>query len=117
MQGQAKITPLHHPHPKGLWELFCSLHVKACHSLPADEVELLSRSMRKFDLDGVIDPDAADLGETIIKAGLATFPNDPQLLILYANFMMEVRKDGPASRTQLVVSPISTHGWEIITLE
>lgn len=70
---------------------------------PIDEVELLSRSMRKFDLDGIIDPAAADLGELIIKAGLATFPNDPQLLILYANFLMEVRKDGLASRTQLQV--------------
>ena len=66
--------------------------------------------MRKFDLDGVIDPEAADLGETIIKAGLATFPNDPQLLILYANFMMEVRRDSPASRTQLQVS--RTLGFE-----
>ena len=63
----------------------------------------MARTMRKFDLDGVIDPGAADLGETIIKAGLATFPNNPQLLILYANFMMEVRRDSPASRTQLQV--------------
>ena len=63
----------------------------------------MARTMRKFDLDGVIDPDAANLGETIIKAGLATFPNNPQLLILYANFMMEVRRDSPASRTQLQV--------------
>lgn len=77
-------------------------HLKKIHrfSSPA-EVELLSRAMRKFDLDGVIEPEAADLGELIIRAGLATYPNNPSLLILYANFMMEVRKDGPASRTQL----------------
>ena len=36
-----------------------------------------------------------------LQAGLATFPNSPQLLILYGNFLMEVRKDGPASRAQL----------------
>lgn len=65
------------------------------------EVELLSRTMRKFDLDGVIDPKAAELGELIIKAGLATYPDSANLLILNANFMMEVKKDGPGSRTQL----------------
>jgi hypothetical protein len=63
--------------------------------------------MRKFDLDGVIDPEAADLGETIIKAGLATFPSSTFILIQYANFMMEVRKDGPSSRTQLQVSRLN----------
>ena len=29
------------------------------------------------------------------------FPNNPYLHILYANFLLEVRKDGPAARTQL----------------
>ncbi len=33
------------------------------------EVMLLSRAMRKFDEDGVMDPEAADLGELILKAG------------------------------------------------
>ena len=65
------------------------------------EVMLLARAMRQFDLDGLIKPEAADLGELVIRAGLATYPNNPSLLILFSNFLMEVRKDGPASRTQL----------------
>ncbi|GFR46148.1 hypothetical protein Agub_g7674, partial [Astrephomene gubernaculifera] len=65
------------------------------------EVERLARVMRRFDIDGVVDETSAALGETIIKAGMQVFPNSPHLLILYANFMLEVRKDGPAARTQL----------------
>ncbi|GLC59118.1 hypothetical protein PLESTB_001450200 [Pleodorina starrii] len=65
------------------------------------EVELLARVMRTFDRDGLVEEAASVLGDTIIKAGLQTFPNAPHLLILYANFVLEVRKDGPAARTQL----------------
>ncbi|KAG2486667.1 hypothetical protein HYH03_014722 [Edaphochlamys debaryana] len=65
------------------------------------EVELLSRVMRHFDIDGVVNEDAASQGEIIIKAGLQVFPGKPFLLILYSNFVLEVSKDGPASRTQL----------------
>jgi hypothetical protein len=52
------------------------------------EVLLLSRAMRSFDLDGLIKPEAADLGELIIRAGLATYPNHPTLLILFSNFLV-----------------------------
>lgn len=38
------------------------------------------------------------------QAGMQVFPNQPMLLILYANFLMEVRMDGPASRTQLQIA-------------
>ncbi|GLC68270.1 hypothetical protein PLESTF_000670100 [Pleodorina starrii] len=65
------------------------------------EVERLARVMRKFDRDDLVEEDAAALGEAVIKAGLQAFPNAPHLLILYANFVLEVRKDGPAARTQL----------------
>ncbi|KXZ42246.1 hypothetical protein GPECTOR_175g214 [Gonium pectorale] len=65
------------------------------------EVERLARVMRVFDSDGLADPDAAALGETIIKAGMQAFPNNPHLFILYANFKLEVRRDGPGARTQL----------------
>mmetsp|Transcript_27632 Transcript_27632/g.60501 ORF Transcript_27632/g.60501 Transcript_27632/m.60501 type:complete len:2143 (+) Transcript_27632:192-6620(+) len=77
-----------------------------------EEVELLSRVMQKFDEDGVVDPDAANLGELIIKAGLATFPDAPYLLVLYANFHMSVRHDGPAGRIQLQLA--SKHSPGII---
>nr|ACF39778.1 PAS domain sensory protein FXL1 [Chlamydomonas reinhardtii] len=77
-----------------------------------NQVELLSRVMRKFDVDGDVEPDAAALGEVVIKAGMQLFPNHPYLHILYANFLLEVRKDGPAARTQLQLA--SKHSPGII---
>ena len=57
-----------------LWKeptwLICALaHVHTFHTayLFAADVELLARTMRKFDLDGKIDPKAVELGELIIK--------------------------------------------------
>lgn len=44
--------------------------------------------------------DAADLGERIIRAGMARFPNQPFLLILYANFLMEVGHEGAFHSTK-----------------
>lgn len=35
---------------------------------------------------------------------MATYVNNPDLLITYATFLMEVRRDGPASRTQLQIA-------------
>ncbi|GLI66740.1 hypothetical protein VaNZ11_010687 [Volvox africanus] len=67
---------------------------------PSD-VEVVARAMRHFDSDGVILEDAGQLGETIIKCGITAFPGDVGLLILYANYLMEVKRDGPAARTQL----------------
>ncbi|KAG2443202.1 hypothetical protein HYH02_009279 [Chlamydomonas schloesseri] len=75
-----------------------------------NEVELLSRVMRKFDLDGGVEPDAAALGELVIKAGMQLFPAHPYLHILYANFLLEVRKDGPAARTQLQLASKNSPG-------
>ncbi|KAG2431591.1 hypothetical protein HYH02_013284 [Chlamydomonas schloesseri] len=66
-----------------------------------DEVERLARVMRHYDIDGDVLPEAAAFGETIIKAGQLYYPNSPFLLLLYANFVLEVKKDGPAARTQL----------------
>ncbi|KAG2441028.1 hypothetical protein HXX76_003881 [Chlamydomonas incerta] len=76
------------------------------------EVEVLCRVMRKFDIDGVVDEEAGALGETIIKAGLQSMPSSPFLYILYANFLLEVKKDGPASRTQLQLA--AKHGPSFI---
>ncbi|KAG2424794.1 hypothetical protein HXX76_014218 [Chlamydomonas incerta] len=67
----------------------------------ADEVEVVARAMRCFDADGQVLADAAALGEAIIKCGLAMFPGNVGLLILHANFLMEVKHDGPAARTAL----------------
>ncbi|KAG2494774.1 hypothetical protein HYH03_007018 [Edaphochlamys debaryana] len=66
-----------------------------------DSVEKLSRVMRAFDEDGLVEADAAAHGETIIKAGMQIFPGKPHLMILYSNFILEVKKDGPSARTHL----------------
>jgi len=52
---------------------------------------MLARVMRRWDIEGLVDPDALGLGEFIIKCGLARFPNHPMLLILLANLHLEVR--------------------------
>ncbi|GIL74346.1 hypothetical protein Vretifemale_4273, partial [Volvox reticuliferus] len=76
------------------------------------EVELLSRVMRRLDADGGVEEDAAMLGDAVIRAGMLTFPNSPFLYVLYANFLLEVRKDGPAARTQLQLA--AKHGPSLV---
>ncbi|GLI70439.1 hypothetical protein VaNZ11_015349 [Volvox africanus] len=76
------------------------------------EVELLSRVMRRLDGEGGVEEDAAMLGDAIIRAGMLTFPNSPFLYVLYANFLLEVRKDGPAARTQLQLA--AKHGPSLL---
>ncbi|GLC57759.1 hypothetical protein PLESTB_001261700 [Pleodorina starrii] len=66
-----------------------------------DDVEVISRCMRHFDNDGVILEEMALVGEMVIKCGMAIFPGHVELLILNANFLMEIKRDGPAARTQL----------------
>ncbi|EFJ46271.1 hypothetical protein VOLCADRAFT_93382 [Volvox carteri f. nagariensis] len=76
------------------------------------EVELLSRVMRRFDRDGDVDEDAAALGDAVIRAGMLTFPNSPFLNVMYANYLLSVRKDGPAARTQLQLA--AKHGPSLV---
>ncbi|KAF5832011.1 hypothetical protein DUNSADRAFT_12252 [Dunaliella salina] len=66
-----------------------------------EDVEIMSRAMRKFDRDGVVDPQAVELGDTILRAGMQYFPKCPGLLVLYASMLLEVKHDGPLTRTQL----------------
>ncbi|GFR51631.1 hypothetical protein Agub_g13986 [Astrephomene gubernaculifera] len=66
-----------------------------------EDVEVIARSMRRFNSDGVVLEERALLGGVIIKAGMAVFPGHVGLLVLYANYLMEVRGDGPAARTHL----------------
>ena len=56
------------------------------------------------------DPPSAALGEFIIRCGMARFPNNPAMLTLYANFLIEARKDGQASRTQLQLAVKNSPG-------
>ena len=47
-----------------------------------------------------------------LQCGLAMFPGDVGLLILNANFLMEVKRDGPAARTQLQLALKGSPRWE-----
>ncbi|KAI8474715.1 MAG: hypothetical protein J3K34DRAFT_518018 [Monoraphidium minutum] len=66
-----------------------------------EQVEMLSRVMRKWDEDGVPDPEAVAFGEFIMKCGAARFPNNAALMIATANMHIVARHDGQAARTQL----------------
>lgn len=66
-----------------------------------EQVELLARAMRKWDLDGLPVRESIDLGELILKCGMVIFPRSVMLCVLYANFLIEIRKDGQSARTYL----------------
>ncbi|KAF8055488.1 tmcC [Scenedesmus sp. PABB004] len=65
------------------------------------EAEFLLRVMRKWDEDGVPDPDTTALGAFILRCAMARLPGSATLLTLQSNFIIETRKDGQAARTQL----------------
>ena len=71
---------------------------------------MLARVARKWDLDGVPDPDASRLGEFVLRCGMARFPANPAMYVMYANFLIEARKDGQASRTQLQLAVKNSPG-------
>uniref|UniRef100_A0A383VUJ6 PAS domain-containing protein n=1 Tax=Tetradesmus obliquus TaxID=3088 RepID=A0A383VUJ6_TETOB len=66
-----------------------------------EQVSLVLREMRVWDEDGVPDPQAAEFGEFVLKCAMARMPDNPALLVVHANFLIEVRKDGQAARTQM----------------
>lgn len=39
-----------------------------------------------------------------MQCAMARMPNNPSLLVMYASFLIEVRKDGQAARTQMQLS-------------
>jgi hypothetical protein len=57
--------------------------------------------MRVWDEDGQPEPEAIEFGEFLIKCGMARMGNNASLLVMYASFMIEAKKDGQAARTQL----------------
>ncbi|WIA38773.1 hypothetical protein OEZ86_002065 [Tetradesmus obliquus] len=66
------------------------------------QVEFLARCVHAF--DPVTDtplPDAAALGGLVVQAGMARFPTDPSVLLLYSNYIIYVRKQPRAARQQL----------------
>lgn len=129
----------------------------------ARQISLLCRDMRKWDEDGIPDPDACEYGEFVLKvggievyllewtctpsswirpwlqvpgswlathciicvqaghmhllpmvflqSGMARMPNNPALLVSYASFLIEVRKDGQGARTQLQLAQKANPSW------
>eukprot|EP00879_Flechtneria_rotunda_P013062 GHRR01013642.1.p1 GENE.GHRR01013642.1~~GHRR01013642.1.p1 ORF type:complete len:1083 (+),score=308.01 GHRR01013642.1:2122-5370(+) len=75
------------------------------------QVSILCRDMRKWDLDGIPDPDSTEFGEFALKCGMAHQLSNPVLLIMYANFLIEVRKDGQGARTQLQLAQKASPSW------
>lgn len=65
------------------------------------DVELLARCCRCYDGDGLVRPDAAALAELVVKVAKARSPSSAYLLVLQANYQLNVLHDGPAARTQL----------------
>ena len=44
------------------------------------------------------------------QCGMARLPGTPTLLVMYANFLIEVPKDGQAARTQMQLAAKATPG-------
>ena len=51
-------------------------------SVPSAEVEIIARVLRKFDIDGVIDEEAAKLGEMVIKVSQCVLAHAVQVHVL-----------------------------------
>jgi hypothetical protein len=66
--------------------------------------------MRRWDEDGVPDPEASRAGEFILKVAMARLPNNPYLLTLLAHTIIETRRDGQAARTQLQLAVKASPG-------
>ncbi|WIA34679.1 hypothetical protein OEZ86_012993 [Tetradesmus obliquus] len=73
-------------------------------------VSLVLREMRVWDEDGVPDPQAAEFGEFVLKCAMARLPSNPELLLLHANFLIEVHKDGQAAHAQIQLAQKSNPG-------
>eukprot|EP00775_Hariotina_reticulata_P013181 gene13181-13312_t len=66
------------------------------------QIEFLHRVVRQFDpVTGTVVPEAVALANLIIQVGMAAYPKDPTILMLYANFVIYVRQHARGARTQL----------------
>ncbi|KXZ45668.1 hypothetical protein GPECTOR_52g66 [Gonium pectorale] len=54
------------------------------------DVEIVARCCRVFVTHRAPDPEAANKAHNVIKAGLALFPNSAYMVLLHANFMIDV---------------------------
>ncbi|GLC53515.1 hypothetical protein PLESTB_000757900 [Pleodorina starrii] len=69
----------------------------------AREVEIAARSCRAWvdDEENTLEPEAMALSEQIIKAGMIQLPQDPQMIILYSSFLIDVQGSYQSGYTQL----------------
>ncbi|GLC40592.1 hypothetical protein PLESTM_001090800 [Pleodorina starrii] len=68
----------------------------------AREVEIAARCCRRWVEDeDTLEPEAVALSEHIIKAGMIQLPQDPQMIILYSSFLIDVQGSYQSGYTQL----------------
>ncbi|KAG2445524.1 hypothetical protein HXX76_000139 [Chlamydomonas incerta] len=67
----------------------------------AREVEIILRNTRVWLDEDTPDPEAVKLGEALVKAGLQQLHNNPQMLILYASYLIDIQGSYQSGYTQL----------------
>ncbi|EFJ49581.1 hypothetical protein VOLCADRAFT_89940 [Volvox carteri f. nagariensis] len=67
----------------------------------AREVEIAARCCRCWEDEDTVDTEAVALSEQIIKAGMMQLPQDPQMIILYSSFLIDVQGSYQSGYTQL----------------
>ncbi|KXZ43615.1 hypothetical protein GPECTOR_85g345 [Gonium pectorale] len=67
----------------------------------AREVEISARCCRRWVDEDTLEPEAVELSEAIIKAGMLQLPQDPQMIILYSSFLIDVQGSYQSGYTQL----------------
>ncbi|KAG2425298.1 hypothetical protein HXX76_013879 [Chlamydomonas incerta] len=69
----------------------------------AREVEIVARCCRQWvdEVEGVLEPGAVNLCEALIKAGMVQLPQDPQMIILYSSFLIDVQGSYQSGYSQL----------------
>ncbi|KXZ55668.1 hypothetical protein GPECTOR_2g1218 [Gonium pectorale] len=67
----------------------------------AREVEIAARCCRRWVDEDTLEPEAVALSEAIIKAGMLQLPQDPQMIVLYSSFLIDVQGSYQSGYTQL----------------
>ncbi|PNH01578.1 Tiny macrocysts protein B [Tetrabaena socialis] len=65
------------------------------------EVEIAARCARRWLDEDTVDPEAMQLSEAIIKAGMVQMPNDALMIIIYSSFLIDVQGSYQSGYAQL----------------
>ncbi|GAX78754.1 hypothetical protein CEUSTIGMA_g6191.t1 [Chlamydomonas eustigma] len=68
------------------------------------DVEICARCCRKWIDKETLEPEAVQLAYTILKAGMSQLPNDSYMIILYASFLIDVKKGYQTGLAELNVA-------------